>query len=224
VDPGREERRTVRQLERVTRRLRRDGLLDLESDCGELHEGAWIWFSRQLRFGVCSDDKTRTVSALIAIDESRIPAGRGLTSLIMHGSAIHTRPPYRPELLSLDGARSGSGTDSLFKSWIEFLSRWEAAHGVALPDGPSLRGHRRSPAAALAMYRLLVRDGWLDVPAFPKLLAGAPCEGIAQVSFVARDEETTLAMASPLYIRVRELEAKRLARVSPEPGEISLVP
>lgn len=60
------------------------------------------------------------------------------------------------------------------------------------------------------MYHLFMDGGVGGGMRIPGLLRQAPCEGVAQVSFVAADEGdemSTLVMGSPLYIRVCPLGA-----------------
>jgi hypothetical protein len=60
------------------------------------------------------------------------------------------------------------------------------------------------------MYRLLAE--WMTHPRFPQLLDHAPCEGVAQASLVSTWEETTVVIASPLYVRVRVFPSPRTAK------------
>jgi hypothetical protein len=39
----------------------------------------------------------------------------------------------------------------------------------------------------------------------PRLLDRRPCEGLAEVSLIAADDHRTTVMATPLYVRVRQL-------------------
>jgi hypothetical protein len=210
VDPGRQDREVVQLLERVVRNLSRSGLPDLESGEGDVREAGWFSFRRPLRFGIGCADSAHSVKALIAVDERPAPAGSWLPGLMMNGSPAHVRPPYGAvELQESAGSRSGSGTGQFFIWWDEFRRAWEARQAVDLLAGASLPGVEsspRGPGAALSIYRLFAGDGWLDAPELPQLLHGAPCEGIAQVSYVAVEEALTLVTASPLYIRARQLE------------------
>jgi hypothetical protein len=207
VDPARDERNTVRLLERVVARLSKSGLPDLESAEDHPREGEWFAFRRPLRFGVGCADSEQSVKALIAVDEHPVPPRSGRPGLMMNGSLRHIRPPYAvPELLASAGSRSGSGTGQFFVWWDEFRRSWEARQEVDLLPGASLPGTERSPRgswAALSMYGLFTSDAWLRAPGIPKLLHGARCEGIAQASYIAVGSNLALVTASPLYIRVR---------------------
>ncbi len=207
VDPGKRERQMVRLLDRITDRLHRHGMCDLEAGEGDPDEGHWIRFHRPLRFGVGCDDSTHEVKALIAVDAEPVRPGLWVPGLIMNGSAHHVRPPYRTaELLGAVGSRSGSGTGQLFIQWTEYCRAWEERGAAELPapDAGALESRRgRHPDTALSMYRLFAGDGWLDAPGLVDLHNGAPCEGLAQVSYVAVGQNMTLVMASPLYIRIR---------------------
>ena len=207
VDPGQQERQMARLLDRVTDRLHRHGVYDLEAIEDDPDEGHWIRFHRPLRFGIACDDSTHEVKALIAVDAKPVRPWRWAPGLIMNGSAHHVRPPYRtPELLGALGRRSGSGAGQLFIQWTEYCRAWEerGAAGLPAPDAGALESRRgRHPDTALSMYRLFAGDGWLDAPGLAELHNGAPCEGLAQVSYVAVGQDMTLVMASPLYIRIR---------------------
>jgi hypothetical protein len=70
-----------------------------------------------------------------------------------------------------------------------------------LRDGLSLE----SPDAPHSMYSLLARHDWMGNPGLPRLLDRRPCEGLAEVSLIAARDHRTTVMATPLYVRVRQL-------------------
>jgi hypothetical protein len=209
TDPGKRERVVARQLQRVVRRLGGKRLPDLEIS-ERVREAGWFRFHRNLRFGVGCDDSTETIKAFLAVDQTHVPRDQSVTGLLMNGSLAHVLPPYSTaELRNGTGSRSGSATGALF-IWLDAVRRELEANPMAdiqTIDIPSLHmgGSPRHPDTAISMYGLFSRDGWLDSPQFPQLFHGAPCEGVAQASFIAAGEETTVVMASPLYIRVRAL-------------------
>ncbi len=55
------------------------------------------------------------------------------------------------------------------------------------------------------MYRFLVRHDWMSSPGLPRLLDRRPCEGLAEASLIATNDYRTVVMATPLYVRVRQL-------------------
>jgi hypothetical protein len=122
----------------------------------------------------------------------------------------HVRPPYATEeLRNAPGSRSGSGTGHLF-IWLDAARRALEADPKANLDeieAPPFRGDDppRSSTVALDMYGLFAQERWMSPHLSRPLVHGAPCEGVAQASFIAVSEETTLVMASPLYLRVRSL-------------------
>ena len=209
-DPGKRDRVMLRRLSRLERRLAKGGLPNLETGLDDVYYGCWFRFHRKLRFGVGADDSGHSVRALIAVDECPVDPGLSIPGLMMNGSPAHVRPPYVTDALLEDpGARSGSGTGRLFV-WLETVRQKLDEDPAADPSSveePAFRsdGPPRHTDTAVSMYELFARDGWLSRPRFPQLLNGAPCEGIAQASFVGVNDRMALVMASPLYIRVRPL-------------------
>jgi hypothetical protein len=209
-DPGKRDRLLLRQLRRIERRLQKEGLPNLETDKDDVYDGSWFRFHRRLRFGVGADDSNHSVRALVAVDEHPVERGLSIPGLLMNGSPTHVRPPYLTDALLEDpGMRSGSGTGRLFV-WLERVRQKLEEDPGADPSAigePALQSDRppRHTQTAIDMYGLFARDAWLSTPRFPQLLNGAPCEGLAQASFVAVNDEMALVMASPLYIRVRRL-------------------
>ncbi|HTD57403.1 MAG TPA: hypothetical protein VK672_00770 [Solirubrobacteraceae bacterium] len=125
--------------------------------------------------------------------------------LLMFGSPEHLRPPYRSQQIDTSpGARTGSSTGTLFH-WLQTTRKLLEADPAAdlnkLWDGLSLE----SPDAPHVMYEVLARPGWMGKPGFPRLLDRRPCEGLAEVSLIAADDGRTTVMATPLYVRVRQL-------------------
>jgi hypothetical protein len=68
------------------------------------------------------------------------------------------------------------------------------------------------------MYRLVASDGWMTGPRFGQLTNAAPCEGIAQASLVSVHDQTTVVMASPLYVRVLSMADDALEAGAPPDG------
>ena len=210
-DPAAQRRQFEELVAQIVRGLERSGLPDLEANEEGLREGGWFRFHRRLRFGVGTDDSTHSVRALVAVDQQPVEALLPIAGLLMNGSPAHVLPPYgSEELRNAPGSRSGSGTGRLF-IWLDAVRRaLDEDPGVdpAAVTVPAFESARppRDAETAISMYRLFADDGWLQAPRFPQLLHGAPCEGVAQASFIAVDEEMTLVMASPLYIRVRALD------------------
>lgn len=208
-DPGKQERTTARRLERVVKRLGGGKLPDLERG-DSVYEAGWFRFHRQLRFGIGSADSDQSVQALVVVDEKHIPEALSLPALLMTGSTTHVRPPYASEELSnAPGSRSGSGSGRLFQ-WLDATRRALEADPQASLDAievPSALNDRplREAETALEMYRVFSEENHLKQPQFPQLLHGAPCEGVAQASFIATGEHLTLVMGSPLFLRVRAL-------------------
>jgi hypothetical protein len=208
-DPGEQERATARLLENVIKRLGRDGLPNLES-AEDIYEAGWFRFHRRLRFGMGSADSDQSVRALVVVDEDHVPEASSLPALLMTGSTVHVRPPYtNDEMDDAPGSRSGSGSGRLFQ-WLDATRRAletdPNADLNAIETPISIADHPlRETETALEMYRVFSEDRHLKQPQFPQLLHGAPCEGVAQASFIAASEHLTLVMGSPLFLRVRAL-------------------
>jgi len=209
TDPVRPARATNQLLEQIVEVLAANGLPDLERNERGIFEGKWFRFHRNLRFGVGTDDSTHSVQALVAVDREPVPHTMPIPALLMNGSPAHMLPPYREGLAGRNASRSGSGTGRLF-IWLDAVRQALEADPSSMPSAieiPAFRSDRppRDAHTAIEMYELFARDAWLDTPLFPRLLHGAPCEGVAQASFVAVHGDRTLVMGSPLYIRVRSL-------------------
>jgi len=209
VDPGEQQRSVARQLDQVVDHLGGDELPNLEV-ADSVSEAGWFRFHRHLRFGMGSSDSNQSVQALVVVDEEHILEGLALPALLMTGAAEHVRPPYASdEMRDAPGERSGSGSGYLFQ-WLDAARRTleedpeSDLEGLDVPlflsDHPP-----RDTSTALDMYRLFSEDRWLKQPQFPQLLNGAPCEGVAQASFIATSENLTLVMGSPLFLRIRAL-------------------
>lgn len=195
-----------RLLDDVVAKLGGNRLPDLEAG-DNIREGEWFRLHRQLRAGVGCADSHQSVKALVVADEFPVPEGLSIPRLLMTGSVAHVRHPYATdELRNAPGSRSGSRTDQLFL-WL--VDAWEALEGDPRSGlaAVAASGARppRDPWVAMSMYDLFTREGWMDPDPLPRLSIVAPCEGVAQASFVAVDENTTLVMASPLFVRIRAL-------------------
>lgn len=207
-DPAKAERLTVRDLDGVVRELGK--LPDLEA--GEtIREGEWFRFHRDLRFGVGHSDMGAQIKALVVADREPVPPGLSVPGLMMNGSIAHVQAPYATDALrTAPGSRSGSGTDRLF-NWLDEVRRAQEDDPTAdrraildrVGDAP------RGTGIALAMYRLFCEERWVASHLAEPLMHGAPCEGVAQASFIAVGDEITVVMGSPLYIRVCPLSEGR---------------
>lgn len=219
TDPATSERATAQLLDRVLSELARGGLPDIEAADSEPMEGGWFRFHRRVRFGVGHADSIDSVRALLVVDETHVPDGLSTPGLLLTGAIAHVLPPYASEeMREAPGSRSGSGTDHLFV-WLdrarEALEADPGADLDAIDASPFRAGHPpRDAKVAHDMYGLFTEAGWHELPVVPRLLRGAPCEGVAQASFIAVDGETTLLMGSPLYIRVRALPSTPGSRAS----------
>lgn len=198
------ERRLERTLSEVVAALERDGLPDLDVGEGKIFEGGWFHFHRDLNFGVGASDDDQSIRALVLVDQEPLDEGGIVPGLLMHGSMTHVLDPYRPDdVEALPGARSGSGTGTLF-AWakrtsamiddaaIAELGPLEAAVFDARP--------RRAAESAVDMYRLFAQEDWMA--RLPQLAHPAPCDGIARATFIAVDGESTVVMGTPLYVRM----------------------
>jgi hypothetical protein len=205
VQPDQYEHAIERLLDKVVRDLQREGVADLDATSGTLTDGNWFRFHRRLRFGVGSAQGEPDVRALVLVDRQAVEGYSLVPSLLMFGSPGHLRPPYHSEPLETSpGARSGSSTGTLF----EWLQRTRQSREVApqadlnqLREGLSLE----SPEAPHVMYDLFTQRDWMANPGFPRLLDRRPCEGLAEVSLIAADDRRTTVMATPLFVRVRQL-------------------
>lgn len=221
VDAQQRARTSDRVLDGVIDSLRRDGLCDLDSAMRTPREGEWFRFHRDLRFGYGSADDDHAVAAAVFVDREPVDeCGRG--GLLMTGSPWHLREPYRPdEGTEIHGARSGSGTGRLF-AWLEAVrtARESDDRTDADPFDDPLFHRDRSPDGPTEptdMYRLFADDDWMARPRFPHLVHPAPCEGIAQATLVSVCHQTTVIMASPLYLRVLSVPKDEAATESPPP-------
>lgn len=211
IDPARRERSMTDLLDRVVNGLGGGRLPSLEAS-EHMREGEWFRFHRDLQFGNASNDQDPDQRAFVAIDREPMRHGSPIPGLMMNGSLAHVLPPYATEgLRECEGSRSGSGTGVLFRMLHEIDRRWEDDPGLdmrALETAGVRQVGARGPSAAFDMYGLLTGSDWLARPKLPRLLDGAPCEGVAQASYVAVEEQRVLVMASPLHIQVRPLEAR----------------
>jgi hypothetical protein len=120
----------------------------------------WFRFSRRLRFGAGHCDSDRSVRALVLVDAHAIDHdGGGQPGLLMTGSPRHVQEPYAYD--DPDGtaaARSGSGTDELFRWLHDVRLAIEADHQAGLSGvADTLFGRNpisERPAVALDMYSL----------------------------------------------------------------------
>jgi hypothetical protein len=222
ADPQEPARRLARVLDSVIDKLQRDGLIDLYDDHRTPPDGGWFRFHRQLRFGYGSADDDRSVAAAVFVDRDPIDEC-GRAGLLMHGAPRHLREPYRPdEGEPIYGARSGSRNGYLFR-WLETVREaLESDERTDLSgfDEPLFRRGRDSdgPTAPRGMYRLFASDGWMTGPRFGQLANAAPCEGIAQASSVSVHDQTTVVMASPLYVRILSMAGDALEAGAPPRG------
>ncbi len=212
TDPNATARSQMNSLKDVVKKLGGDGLPNLET-ADRIREAGWFRFHRRLRFGIGSSDSQQSVRALVVVDEKHVPKDLSIPALLMTGSPEHVRPPYTSdELRNAPGSRSGSGSGLLFQ-WLDRARR-------ALEDDPEadlneievpailtdlLDQPLRDIKTAAEMYRVFSENHTLNQPQFPQLLHGAPCEGVAQASFIAASDDITLVMGSPLFLRVRAL-------------------
>jgi hypothetical protein len=209
-DPAARQKAIARQLDAVVAKLGGDHIPNLESGDGGIREGKWFRFHRQLRFGIGHADAIPDFKALIVVDERPVSGDSLTPRLLMNGSVAHVLDPYATEeMRSAPGSRSGSSSDHLF-IWLD-----EAR--CVLEENPSADLGRlgseyfnkdlppRNTNRAMEMYEGFARERPTEPAIFPRLLNGGPCEGVAQVSFVAVNTTDTLVLASPLFVRVRAL-------------------
>lgn len=209
VQPDSQEQAIERLLDKVIRKIRRDGVADLDAVTDTVTEGSWFFFHRRLRFGLASGEYDPDLRTLVLVDREAVGDHSSVPGLLMFGSPEHLRPPYRSGQLDRSpGARSGSSTGTLFR-WLQTTRKSLEADPEAdlngLRDGLSLE----SSDAPHTMYSLLAREGWMGSPGLPRLLDRRPCEGLAEVSLIAAREGRTTVMATPLYVRVRQLPDPR---------------
>lgn len=205
VQPDQYEQAIERLLDRVVHKLEREGLTDLDAETGMIIDGSWFYFQRRLRFGIASAEGDPDIRALVLIDRPAVDDYSARPGLLMFGSPEHLCPPYRSEKLNKSpGNRSGSRTGTLF-CWLqsarELLETNPQADLNVLRDGLSLE----DDDAPHTMYGLLVQNDWMGNPGLPEFLDHRPCEGLAEVSFIAAGDHRTTVMATPLYVRVRQL-------------------
>ncbi len=198
-------------LKEAVDRLESCGLAELDDPHVRLHRAGWFRFHRNLKFGVGSADHDYSVRALVLIDEYPVDYSETRVGLMMHGSIIHVLPPYLPDNANeLEGARSGSRTGALFE-WARDISESVevSASGADFPPTPS-----GSDEDAADMYRLLSTKDWFGTR---QLTNPAPCEGVAWVTNIAVDNDTTIVMGTPLYVRMAPFpEATGNAAVKPK--------
>jgi hypothetical protein len=211
VDPRQRERSVERLLDDVVQRLDRLVLPDLDRGGGALSERGWFRFHRRLRFGVGTDNSTRSVRELVMVDREPVVDDGYVPGLLMNGSARHLQPPFRPaDPDGLTGNRSGSNTGHLFR-WLHDARRAldeDPAADLDALDVPLLGGDfpRECRDLPVQMYRLFANPDWMYDRRFPQLLDHAPCEGVAQASLITRHNDTAVVMGSPLYMRARPLD------------------
>jgi hypothetical protein len=215
-DPAAGQRAIARQLDAVVGKLDGDRMPSLERGDAGIREGTWVRFHRQLRFGIGHADSMPRYRALIVVDEKEIERGELAARLLLSGSVAHVLDPYADdEARNAPGSRSGSSSDHLF-IWLD-----EARRALEEDPGVDLRRFGsevfraslppRDTSTAMEMYGAFA--GRMSLPPLsPRLSHVGPCEGVAQVSFVAADETHTLVMGSPLFLRVRALPGDRPRR------------
>jgi hypothetical protein len=210
IDLTRRERALHDRLVEVIRRLEPGELPRLDSGRTEIAEAGWFSFHRKLRFGVGTDDGTHAVRALIAVDDEPVDPGSPYPGLLMNGSPAHVLPPYAVDSEQSTAHRSGSGSGMLFQ-WLDRVREQLESHPRREIADLEIGEIRPSPsrerdASAIMMYGMFARLDGDHGFSFSQLLNSAPCEGVAQASLIAVDPETTVVLASPLYIRVRALD------------------
>ena len=209
-DPAARQKAIARQLDAVVGKLGGDHIPSLEAGDDGIREGKWFRFHRQLRFGIGHADAFPDFKALIVVDERPVSCGPSTPRLLMNGSVAHVLDPYATEeMRNSPGSRSGSSSDHLF-IWLDEARRvLEEDPGADLDRlGSEYFGKNLPPRdtnIAMEMYGAFAEERSTNPSIFPRLLNGAPCEGVAQVSFVAVNTTDTLVLASPLFVRVRAL-------------------
>ncbi|HEY2715221.1 MAG TPA: SAVMC3_10250 family protein [Solirubrobacterales bacterium] len=209
-DPAAQQKAIARQLDAVIKKLGGDRIPNLETGDNGIRDGKWFRFHRQLRFGIGHADSIPDFKALIVVDERPVSGGPPAARLLMNGSVAHVLDPYATEeMRNSPGNRSGSSSDHLF-IWLDEARRvLEADPGADLGRLGSEYFNEdlppRNTSTAMEMYGAFAEERSPDPPVFPRLLNGGPCEGVAQVSFVAVNTTDTLVLASPLFVRVRAL-------------------
>ncbi len=204
-DPDRRDRTREQLLTNVRKRLEKTGLADIESGEDSIYEAGWFRFCRRLRFGVGHADTDQSISAFIAVDETKVPGGTPVPGLLLNGSVAHVLPPYTSEeLRNSPGRRSGSGTGRLF-IWLDTARRAleeDPNADLEMLGAPEFESSAppRHPDTAVSMYSLFARGDWLR----PQLLNGAYCEGIAQASLIAPRDDLTVVLGSPLFLQIRQ--------------------
>jgi hypothetical protein len=207
MQPDQHEQAIERLLDKVVRELDREGVADLDTGTGVFTEGSWFHFHRRLRFGVSSGEYDPDLRSLVLVDREAVADYSATPGLLMFGSPEHLRPPYRtPQLDRSPGQRSGSSTGTLFR-WLQTTRKALEVDARAdlneLRDGLSLE----APDSAHMMYGVFARNDWMENPGLPRLIDRRPCEGLAEVSLIAADDHRTTVMATPLYVRVRQIPA-----------------
>jgi hypothetical protein len=205
VQPDQHEQAIERLLDKVVRELHREGVADLDAGTATLTEGSWLRFHRRLRFGMASGEYDPDLRSLVLVDRDAVKETSVIPGLLMFGSPEHLRPPYRtPQLDRSPGQRSGSSTGTLFR-WLQTTRR--SLEDDAQADLNELRERLslESSHAPHTMYSAIAEPGWMGNPGLPRLLDRRPCEGLAEVSLIAADDYRTTVMATPLYVRVRQL-------------------
>jgi len=211
VQPDQHEQAIEHLLDKVARELDREGVAHLDAGTGVVTEGSWFRFHRRLRFGVSSGEYDPDLRSLVLVDREAVEEYSLAPGLLMFGSPEHLRPPYRtPQLDRSPGQRSGSSTGTLFR-WLQTTRRSLEADARAdlneLRDGLSLE----APDSAHMMYGVFARSDWMENPGLPRLIDRRPCEGLAEVSLIAADDHRITVMATPLYVRVRQLATSNAA-------------
>jgi hypothetical protein len=180
------------------------GLPDLDTSENGVREGEWFRFRRALRFGIGMSDSNYSVNAFVLVDQEGVDQTGFVAGLLMNGSAIHVRDPYRRDVPDdLPGQRSGSSTERLFE-WLVNRDRQNEKSIEASAEAPTKPQPLRPSDAgwiAAEMYHGFARSDSLIDPRFPDIVGRGECEGVAQVSLIGTHNETTVVMASPLYVR-----------------------
>lgn len=191
LDPNHRDRALENLLEQIFAAWRID-LPDIDDSVGGVAVDQWFRFRRPLRFGMAHADSEPSADAFVLVDRVAVDEAGFLPGLLMNGSPVHVRDPYRG---AGPGSRSGSGTDTLFK----YLRRRDIALDqsvealVGQPGRDPAPGFGNAGVTGAQMYRLFSDPHWLT--------DRAACEGVAQVSQIAATDDLTVVFASPLYVR-----------------------
>jgi hypothetical protein len=209
LDPRARDRALEALLERVLSRM--DAMPDLDTSEAGVADDRWFRFERPLRFGIGLSDSDYSVNAFVLVDREAVPVAGFAPGLLMNGSAVHVRDPYRrDDPGDYPGNRSGSSTGRLFE-WlckVDLARDEQAGAAVEFADEQGPLSREDDGWIAVEMYRAFARSDSMTSPRFPDVLNHARCEGVAQVSRIATHDRTTVVMASPLYVRRLSLQGR----------------